>query len=88
MGPRKAAERAAQPSLEAALARLEEIARELEGGGLELEQALERYREARRLYDLCVQKLSAAEREVQVLMADGRLQELDGEDPGAAGGDS
>lgn len=66
-------------SLEEALERLEEIARELEDGSLDLERSLQRYREARRLYSGCVARLSEAEREVRILMADGNLGPADQE---------
>ncbi len=60
-------------SLEKALARLDAIARELEGGGQDLEQSLERYREACQLHAQCTQRLTEAERELRILMADGSL---------------
>ena len=64
---------ATELSLEQAMDRLEQIAREVEAGTLDLEASLQRYREARELYTLCVARLSEAEREVRVLMADGSL---------------
>jgi exodeoxyribonuclease VII small subunit len=63
--------RIADLKVEEALGRLEEIADELEGGDLDLERSLARFREARALYGHCVARLTAAEREVRILMADG-----------------
>jgi exodeoxyribonuclease VII small subunit len=60
-------------TLEAALRRLEEIAARLEAGTLDLEPALGLYREARELHGFCVARLAAAERELQILMADGSV---------------
>lgn len=63
--------RIADLKIEEALARLEEIADQLEDGNLDLERSLLRFQEARALYAHCVAKLTAAEREVRLLMADG-----------------
>ncbi|MCK4306148.1 MAG: exodeoxyribonuclease VII small subunit [Candidatus Eisenbacteria sp.] len=71
--------------LEKALERLEEIARQLEGGSLDLELSLQRYREARELYGRCVARLSEAEREVRILMADGSLGSQDSDTAGGGG---
>ena len=74
--------------IEEALGRLEEIADELEEGDLDLERSLARFREARALYAHCVARLTAAEREVQILMSDGSIaaadpdEELGGEGEG------
>ena len=62
------------PRLEDALLRLESIAAQLEAGSLPLEEALALYREARALHAVCVERLSEAERELQVLMANGELR--------------
>ncbi len=63
-----------EPSgIEAALSRLEEIARTLEEGKLDLQTSLNLYREAKGLHGWCVERLAAAEAEMQVLLADGRL---------------
>ncbi len=59
--------------LEDALKRLEQIAQQLEGQSPDLEQGLKLYREARTLYERCVATLSAAEQEIRVLMADGKV---------------
>ena len=65
---------AAEPTLERALQRLEEIAARLETGTLDLEGSLTLYREARDLHSYCVARLAAAERDLQILMSDGTLQ--------------
>jgi exodeoxyribonuclease VII small subunit len=63
-----------EPTLEEALAGIEAIAAKLEAGDLDLETSLRLYREARSLHALCVSRLSEAERELQILMADGELR--------------
>ncbi len=75
--------------IEEALGRLEEIADELEEGDLDLERSLARFREARALYAHCVARLTAAEREVQILMNDGSIEaaDPDGELGGEGEGD-
>ncbi len=61
-------------SLEEALRRIEEIATRLETGSLDLESSLALYREARDLHAFCVARLAAAERDLQILMADGEIR--------------
>ena len=68
-----AAESEERFEIEPALERLEAIAAQLEQGGTDLRHALELYREARGLYDRCVAALSEAEKEVRLLMADGKV---------------
>jgi exodeoxyribonuclease VII small subunit len=63
-----------RPTLEETLQRLEAIAARLESGGLPLEEALALYREARDLHAACVARLGEAERELQILMADGETR--------------
>jgi exodeoxyribonuclease VII small subunit len=60
-------------TLEAALARIEEIAGRLETGTLDLETSLALYREARELHAFCVARLAAAEHDLQILMSDGSI---------------
>ena len=80
-----AAGESAQPpqglTVEAVLERLESIAKELEGGGADLERSLKLYREARELYGTCLARLGEAEREVRILMANGSVQGQDAEAP-------
>jgi exodeoxyribonuclease VII small subunit len=54
-------------SFEDALARLEEIVKQLEDGELEIEKALTIFEEGTRLSRLCAKKLSSIERRVEVL---------------------
>ncbi len=69
--------RIAELKIEEALQRLEEIADQLEDGDLDLEGSLARFQEARALYAHCVARLTAAEREVRLLMADGSTAAAD-----------
>ena len=69
------------PTLEETLQRLEAIAARLESGGLPLEEALALYREARDLHAGCVARLGEAERELQILMADGETRAERASDP-------
>ena len=56
------------PNFEAALKRLEEIVRKLEGGELPLDTALELFEEGIRLSRFCNTTLDAAERRVEILL--------------------
>ncbi len=64
------------PDFEAALARLEDIVKALEGGDLALDGALELFEEGIRLSRLCHGKLESAERRVELLLKDasGKLE--------------
>ena len=80
---------AKEPRFEEALAGLERIVRDLEGGDLPLDDALRLFEEGVRLSRLCSAKLDEAEKRIEILMkgADGEWRaELfhDGEE--AAGG--
>src|SRR5512140_3984722 len=57
------------PSFEAALARLEEIVHRLERGEITLDESLSAFKEGSDLVRLCLDRLSAAEKAVQQLMA-------------------
>ena len=65
-----------EPTFEGALKRLEEIIAQLEGNKLELEQSLEIFEEGVRLVRFCTGRLDAAERRIEILLADkeGRLR--------------
>jgi exodeoxyribonuclease VII small subunit len=63
--------------LEEALERLELIAREMENDTIDLEGSVARYKEARAIYTHCVSQLGEAQREVEILMADGSSTTLD-----------
>ena len=56
-----------EPGFEESLARLEEIASELEGGRIGLEAALARYEEGVRLLRRCSGLLSGAQRRIELL---------------------
>jgi len=60
----------AEKKFEAALARLEEIVKELEAGDLALEQSLKLFEEGIKLSRLCNKRLEDAERRVEVLLKD------------------
>jgi len=56
------------PDFEAALKRLEEIVKKLEGGDLTLDSSLELFEEGIQLSRLCHLKLGQAERRVEILL--------------------
>jgi exodeoxyribonuclease VII small subunit len=60
-------ETATNPSFEQALARLEKIVQDLEGGELTLEETLVRYEEGARLATECARRLEEAEQRIRVL---------------------
>ncbi len=67
----KEAARAAEPSFEETLTRLEAIVDELEGGQLSLEDSLARYEEGVRLSRHLTAALEAAEKRIERLVAEG-----------------
>jgi exodeoxyribonuclease VII small subunit len=58
----------AEKKFEAALARLEDIVKELETGDLPLEQSLKLFEEGIKLSRLCNKRLEDAERRVEILL--------------------
>ena len=60
----------AEKKFEAALARLEEIVKELERGDLPLEQSLKLFEEGIKLSRICHKRLDEAERRVEILLKD------------------
>lgn len=62
---------------EAALAELEEVVAEMEGGELSLDASLAAFERGIRLTRHCQQALKAAELRVQTLTADGTLADLE-----------
>ena len=60
----------AEKKFEDALARLEEIVRELESGDLPLEQSLKMFEEGVKLSRICNKRLEDAERRVEILLKD------------------
>jgi exodeoxyribonuclease VII small subunit len=59
-----------EPTFEGSLKRLEEIVAQLEGNTLDLEQSLEIFEEGVKLVRFCSGRLDAAERRIDVLLAD------------------
>ena len=68
-----------ETTFESAIARLEEIVRQLEGGSAPLDQSLALFEEGVSLVRLCSAKLDAAEQKVKVLQMgpDGAVTERD-----------
>jgi len=64
---RAAASPTSELKFEAALAELEQIVQNMEGGRLPLEESLEAYRRGAELLKHCQQQLGDAERKIQVL---------------------
>lgn len=62
-----------QLTFEEAFAKLEEVVRRLETGGLSLEESLALYEQGRLLAAYCARKLEEAELKVQQLLPDGTL---------------
>ena len=62
-------------SFEKALARLEEIAAEMEGGELGLEKMVEAFEEGQKLVKLCSSRLNEVEKKIEMLVkqADGSV---------------
>ena len=60
----------AEKKFEAALARLEEIVKELENGDVALEQSLKLFEEGIKLSRICNKRLEDAERRVEILLKD------------------
>jgi len=59
-----------EPTFEVSLKRLEEIVGQLEGNQLDLEQSLEIFEEGVKLVRFCAGRLDAAERRIEILLAD------------------
>jgi exodeoxyribonuclease VII small subunit len=76
--------KAAEASFEKALAELEKLVAQMEGGKLSLEQALEAHKRGLELARFCQERLETAQRQVKVLEG-GVLKKLDVE-PGAGDG--
>ncbi len=56
-----------EPTFESALERLEQIVEEMEGDRLPLEELLGRYEEGTSLVKVCQQRLSAAEKRIELI---------------------
>lgn len=59
-----------QPSFEQAIKRLETLVEQMESGKLPLEELLNRYEEGVRLVKACTEKLSAAEKRIEIITRD------------------
>jgi exodeoxyribonuclease VII small subunit len=70
----------AEPTFEAALARLEQIVQRLEKGELPLEESLVLYEEGVKLSRLCHAKLEQAEGRIELLLKDARGELAQGKD--------
>ena len=70
---------------ETAMARLEEIVAQLEGGDLKLADALGLYEEGVRLARVAQEHLSGAEGKIEALLADGSLTDIEPETRGLGG---
>lgn len=72
------------PNFDASLGRLEEIVAQLEGGGLGLEESLDRYKEGVKLLEGCRSTLASFRAQVEELRPDGSTAPTS--DPDAADG--
>jgi exodeoxyribonuclease VII small subunit len=79
--PGKEANAIGELKFEAALAELEQIVQNMEGGRLPLEESLAAYRRGSELLQHCQQQLSDAERQIQIL-ENGALRDFE---PGGGG---
>lgn len=61
------AKKKSEPKLEELLARLEEIAAEIQSGDIGLEESIERYAEGRRLAKECQERLSVIQKQLEIL---------------------
>lgn len=75
-----------EPTFEQIVTRLEAIAAKLEGGDVQLEQALTLFEEGMRLSKSGSGRLDDAEKRLEVLLADGQTQALPSQPPQGAGG--
>ena len=63
-------------NFEDSIKRLEKIVKELEGGDVEIEKALDLFEEGTRLSKMCAKKLAAVERRVEVLKKGGKEDDV------------
>ena len=57
-----------EPKFEAALARLEEIVKEMESGKLSLDDCMKRFEEGNELAGFCTKKLRDTQKKVEILL--------------------
>jgi exodeoxyribonuclease VII small subunit len=73
--PKEPAKPEAPPSFETGLAELEKIVKDMEGGELPLEKALELFERGMKLSDTCRKQLEEAETRVEALIRkDGQIE--------------
>lgn len=80
---------AGAPGFEKALARLETIVQEMEGGRLSLEEMLTRFEEGQALVKICAEKLEQVERRIETLVKVGgtlTTKPFDEEEPASESG--
>ena len=63
-------------NFEDSIKRLENIVKELEGGDVEIEKALDLFEEGTRLSKMCAKKLAAVERRVEILKKGGKEDDV------------
>ncbi len=56
-----------EPTLEALIARLEEIAATIQSGNIGLEEAIEHYEEGKRLAKVCQESLSVIQKQLEII---------------------
>jgi exodeoxyribonuclease VII small subunit len=67
------------PTFESALAELEKIVADMEGGQLSLEESLAAYKRGMELLKFCQQQLADAEQQVRILSESGQLEPFSAE---------
>lgn len=60
-----------EPNFEEALARLEKLVEEMDGGGLSLEDMMKHFEEGSRLIQFCNRKLDQVEKKIEILIQQG-----------------
>ncbi len=61
-----------EPKFEEALARLEKLVEEMDGGDLSLEAMMKHFEEGSRLIQLCNRKLDQVEKKIEILIQQGQ----------------
>ena len=71
------------PSFEQALARLETLVKEMEGGALSLDRMMACFEEGSRLVKVCETKLNEVEKKIEILVKKGDEKTTQPFDPGS-----
>ncbi len=74
-----------EPSFEEALARLETLVEEMDGGSLSLEAMMKHFEEGTRLIQFCNRKLDQVEKKIEVLIQQGQALATEPFEAGEAG---